>query len=103
MDDKDKFFTIKCPKCGAEYTLADIFFPEDLLGKPTNVIKDDEGKILFIEGEVPQLVEDWECERCGTDFKVRLDIKPLVEYDKKFDFSDDYSIDLNADDKEVLF
>ena len=103
MEDKVKYFAFKCPKCGAEYTIAEVFYPENLLGKPGDIIRDDKGKILVITGKEPNLEEDWECEYCGTNFKVKLDIKPTVLYDKRFDFNDDFSIDTNDGDKEVLF
>lgn len=93
----------KCPKCGMEYAIGEVFYPDDLLGIPRNVIRDDNGKIIFIEGKKPVLEEDWECEKCGCDFKVRLDISPKVIYDSKYDFDEDYSIDTNNSDKQVLF
>lgn len=42
---------IKCPHCGHEYQAAEIFMPEDLLGRPTSngIIKDALGKILYTE------------------------------------------------------
>lgn len=103
MADKEKYFIVKCPKCGAEYTIAEIFYPENLLGTPVDIIRDDNGRIIFIDGKEPELEEDWECEHCGTDFKVKLEIKPTVVYDKRLDFKDDFSVDINKSDKEVLF
>ena len=48
MDNKN--LVIKCPKCGYEYLPAEIFFPDVLLGEPSNIIRDEEGKVEFFEG-----------------------------------------------------
>ena len=38
---------IKCPHCGCEYLPAEVFYPKYLLGKPFNIIRDEEGTILM--------------------------------------------------------
>lgn len=94
------FVIIKCPKCGYEYAAAEIFYPDTLLGKPKNIVRDDDGHIILIEGEQPDIKEEFECEKCGTIFKTTLSITSETKYNKNLD-KDDFVMDLN--DKETLF
>lgn len=94
------FKIIKCPKCGYEYVAAEIFFPQDLLGKPNNIIRDDKGHIILVEGESPCFEEEFECENCGSIFKTKLDMTFNSFYDKDLD-EDEFVIDL--EDKTKLF
>ena len=94
------FKIIKCPKCGYEYVAAEIFFPQDLLGKPNNIIRDDKGHIVLVEGESPCFEEEFECENCDSVFKARLDINFNSSCDKDLD-EDEFVIDL--EDKAKLF
>lgn len=103
MSDISKYIIVKCPKCGYEYIASEIFYPEDILGKVKNVVRDDSGKIIFIEGDYPELIEEWQCDKCDTNFKVKLSITSEIIYDKNLDFSEDFIIDLEDKDKEKLF
>lgn len=96
------FVILKCPKCGYEYTAAEIFFPKDLLGYPNNIIRDDSGKILLVEGKQPSLVETFVCDNCGTTFKARLGLQAETTYNKDLE-DEDFVIDLKEEDKEDLF
>lgn len=96
------YLKIRCPKCGYEYHVAEIFFPEDILGKPINIVRDDNNKIIWCEGDDSSSEEQWECYNCGTTFKVKLNIDCETVYDNKYDFSDDYTVTKNTD-KEILF
>lgn len=103
MKELNNQIIIKCPKCGYEYLASEIFYPEQILGKAKEVLRDDNGNILWVtEDEESCLEEDWECDRCHCDFKAKLDIKPISIYDKGYDFSEDYSISCD-EDKEKLF
>lgn len=103
MNDIKKNIIIKCPKCGYEYLASEIFFPEDLIGKAQEIVRDDNGKILVIlDGEEPHLEEPWECDHCGCDFVAKLDVKASVEYNEDKDFSEEYVLESNTD-KEKLF
>lgn len=97
------FVIVKCPKCGYEYTAAEIFYPQDLLGNPNNIIRDDEGKIILVEGKQPVLEETFECDKCGTTFRARLGIQAETKYNKELDDEDEFVIDLKEQDKEDLF
>ena len=45
------FKVIKCPHCGREYLPVEIFYPTSFFGKPTNVYRDEQGKIENISGD----------------------------------------------------
>lgn len=77
-----------------EYHLSEIFIPEELLGRPRNIIRDPLGKILYVEYEEdsePQLKEQFTCDQCERDFTIELTIsakaKPVEE---EKDFSEEY-------------
>ena len=103
----NNFITVRCPKCGREYTLAEIFYPSDLLGEPNNIIREDDGKIMLIEGDRPSYQQEYECDNCGTVFTTRVELtadtiksKPDITED---DDDDEFTIDLGDKDKEQLF
>ena len=89
MKNKD-FTVIKCPKCGCEYLPAEIFFPDTLLGKPRDVIRDDNGTIEYYGGDSLNLKEEFECEQCGIHFNVSAKIEFTCTYDEKIDFDEDF-------------
>ena len=49
---EEKSITIKCPYCGAEYKVSEIFYPYDLTGKVTEVIRDEDGITVDFDGVV---------------------------------------------------
>ncbi len=65
----DKTNFIICPHCGAEYLPAEIFV-SDLVGNPTNIIKDENGHIDYYTGDSMSFVEEYECDTCGHRFRV---------------------------------
>lgn len=94
---EDEQQIIRCPVCGQEYLPAEIFFAEDLLGKPTNIVKKHNGKIDFYFGEIPSYVEEYCCDNCSTTFKVKAKLNFIVEVDEDKDFSHDYVSKLRED------
>ena len=84
-------WVIKCPHCGAEVHAAEIFYPEQLIGEPKNIIRDPLNRILYVEykedGE-PCLTEHYCCDGCERDFVVEATIsfKAKPEAEEK-DFS----------------
>ena len=61
---------IKCPTCGQEYLPAEIYLPNEFLGKPKNIMKDINGKILGFDGIKMNDTESYKCDRCDTMFEV---------------------------------
>ena len=66
---------ITCPKCGAEYFPAELYYRDDLLGHPKNIEKTQLGEILFSNGTHPEYTATYNCDYCGADIKVVADIK----------------------------
>ena len=60
------FKVIKCPKCGHEYLPAEVFYRDDLLGRPENIIRTENGTIELFTGENPNYEESFICDNCGT-------------------------------------
>lgn len=82
---------IKCPHCGAEYTLDEVFYPSDICGFPRDIVKDPTGRILYVgnwKGEEPSYKENFTCEYCGKPFNVELKITTTTtKEDEALDFS----------------
>ena len=79
---------IKCPKCGKEYLPSEIYYPNSFLGKPTSIVKNDEGKIVFYLGDSMDLQEEYECS-CGCHFTTKASIEFTVEENTSLDFSEE--------------
>ena len=62
--------TIKCPTCGREYLPAEIFLPNEFLGKPKDIVKDSYGKIVGYSGNSMNDTETYRCDKCDTTFEV---------------------------------
>lgn len=89
-----KWSVIRCPHCGWEYTLAEIFYPESLLGRPDSVIRDALGKIIYqdyTKDNEPCQSEKYFCDGCGQLFIVEpvLTFKTKSEVEE-LDFANDY-------------
>jgi len=53
--------------------------PGDLIGKPSSVVRDALGKIIYLEfseGEEPEQIEHYSCDSCGKPFIV----EPVIIY-----------------------
>lgn len=61
---------IRCPKCGQEYLPAEIYYPNDFLGKPNHILKDSDGKIENYQNNNMNLEETYICDKCKTKFKT---------------------------------
>lgn len=47
-----KFEIVECPKCGYQYLPAEIFVPKYYFGVPTQIERDEDGKIISYEGSL---------------------------------------------------
>lgn len=66
-----KNLIIKCPHCGAEYLPEEIFCPESVFNKSLQITKDEDGKILYVDGEFSyDLNEEFCCEYCNHSFSI---------------------------------
>lgn len=77
---QDKVYpVIKCPHCQYGYAPAELFHPDDFAGRPTSVLRDALGKILYQEykeGYEPAMATTYICDGCGKQFIV----EPQVSY-----------------------
>ena len=74
---------ITCPVCGQQFLPAEIYIPEEFFGRPTEVIRDDAGKIEFHLGPEMNLDEEFVCEHCGTAFTVHAKLSFETSYEAK--------------------
>lgn len=89
----NKFLTINCPHCGYEYTLAELFIPQQLIGEPQHIQREN-GKIIKVYGEPPLLVEKYICDNCNKSFSIQCDISFKSSFDNEINFDDDYSVEV---------
>ncbi len=61
---------IKCPTCGYEYLPAEIYLPNEFLGKPKAIMKTISGKIIGFDGIKMNDTETYKCDNCDTLFEV---------------------------------
>lgn len=62
--------TIKCPYCGAEYLPAEIYIPKNFFGKPFDIERDYNHKIIDYYGTSVDNKETYTCDYCNKTFKV---------------------------------
>ena len=85
-----RFETVKCPKCGMEYLPAEVFIPDAFVGKPSNIVKDEEGSIVSFSGKTMSTEEEYTCDRCGVTFTISSKISFSCDYDDRCDFDEEY-------------
>lgn len=74
---------IKCPHCNAEYLPAEIYYPDEFLGKPTNINKiHNTGKLDYYGGKSMNVQEEYVCDYCGTRFYVEALVQFKTSTDK---------------------
>lgn len=82
---------IKCPHCGYEYTLEELFVKEDIFGWPQDIIRDPLGKILYVgykDNEEPEYKTKYICDHCDKPFIAELKISVnTYKEDEELDFS----------------
>lgn len=88
---------IKCPHCGYEYLAAEIFYPDDLLGRPKDIVRMPDGRIDFYDGEMPNMCQTYTCDNCGKVLSVTAALKFTAEVNEKLDFDNDYCTPLYKD------
>jgi predicted nucleic-acid-binding Zn-ribbon protein len=92
-----KDVVIKCPRCGMEYLPAEIFMPDDFLGKPESILRDDNGHIEFHEGNSLGLDETYTCDKCGCVFDVHGDVSFTTSEHAEDKSKDDYVTVIHKD------
>lgn len=92
---------IVCPWCGREYMAAEVFYPDSLLGKPANIIKNEDGKIEYWSGDDMNLTETFVCD-CGKEFATTANIKFETQKIVKNDFDEVYESRLYPEGRLIL-
>lgn len=87
---ENKPLYIVCPKCGAEYLPAEIFYPDEILGNPENIVKDKKGKVEFFIGNSINLTEEFTCYSCNCRFTVEGTVKFSTKESSRAKFDEDY-------------
>lgn len=86
---------IQCPHCGAEYLFEEIFMADDVVGT-RHAIKDEKGKIVFIEGDDPDLMSEYICDYCDKKFTVSVDMTFWTGVVQDL-WEDEYSVEIFKD------
>lgn len=94
-NDIDKKFLIECPHCRAQYLPCEIFMPEAITGKTTEIVRDSFGKFIYAdyhkEDNLPGLAEKFTCEYCNRPFIVEATtVYKTREEAPEADFSTQY-------------
>lgn len=83
---------IKCPHCQYGYAPAELFHPDDYAGRPTSVLRDALGKVIYQtyrEGYEPTATAEYICDGCGKKFIVDVEISYKVQKEvEELDFSE---------------
>lgn len=85
-----KFYVIKCPKCGYEYLPEEIFYPKSFLGNAKNIVRDENGKILYFDEDSMNTKEEYICDNCDCAFDVDAKVEFSTKINVVKDFSEDY-------------
>ena len=77
-----KWPIVTCPHCGYQYPVAEVLYPENILGRPDSVVRDALGKIIYqdnLEDEEPMQNEKYFCDNCDKPFLV----EPVITFKVK--------------------
>ena len=66
---------IECPNCGTQYLPGELFLPKHFLGQPTDIQRDENGKILSYSGIDQDLKEEYLCDKCNKKMLITANIK----------------------------
>ena len=87
-------YYVTCPFCGCEYVVSEIFVPNSFFGRPKDIARDYAGKILHFGGTAPAMYETYVCDKCDTEFKVRvylmINTSVVKNSDKTTRFEEEY-------------
>ena len=65
---------ISCPHCKYQYLPGEIFIPNRFIGRPKNIIRNDNGEIIGYDGDCPSYFESYICDNCNQKFTLRATI-----------------------------
>lgn len=82
---------VVCPHCNAEYLPAEIYIPKSLLGQPSNIIKNSQGKIISFLGDSIEQKEYYICDYCNKSFDIICDMEFTTSRGISEFFNEDYT------------
>lgn len=86
-----KKIVITCPRCGAEYLMQEIYFPNSFFGKASYIERDPSThQITDILGSDIDTEEEYTCDFCKAPFIVNAKISFHTRENVKKDFDNDY-------------
>lgn len=91
---KDKINVITCPKCGREYLPEEIFVPRGFFGNPSDIERDNAGKIVDFYGDSLDTKEFYKCDNCDTALKITAKVSFKAEVSTKGTFNEYYTTPL---------
>ena|SRR5574344_937218 len=97
---KNRDIVITCPRCGMEYLPAEIFYPNIFFGRPSNIDRDYNHKLIDYCGTSLNNEESYTCNNCKTPFRVYASVNFRSVIDSSKDISKPYVTKLR---KETLF
>ena len=92
---------INCPNCGYEYLPAEIYLPNEFLGRPREIRRTSEGNIDTFSGTSQNLEETYYCDKCNKPFKISAKIEYTTTLAPELDFSEDYVAPIYKDRIEL--
>ena len=78
-------FIIECPRCGRQYHFQEIVMPATVFQHLDNILRDKNGKIIDIIGDLSKM-EEYSCD-APIKVKVKLGFETSIE--SKYDFLND--------------
>ena len=93
---------IKCPYCGREYTVDEIYLPNHLLGKTREVLRLVDGTIDVIDYiNAPDFMEKYKCDGCDNTFNVKTTLTFTTSKEVKNN-KEDFKVSLYTEDRLIL-
>lgn len=81
---------ITCPNCGYEYFPDEIFIPKSFFGNATDIVRDENGKIIDYFGDPSDTRETFCCNKCNTNFNVVAKIQFTTASRKTQNINEEY-------------
>ncbi len=87
-------FKIQCPNCGCEYLPGELFIPNNVIGQPINIIKNEDGKIEAFRKGDQCLIAEYTCDKCNKPLKITVGLDFSAEVDTTHDMSESHKTSL---------
>ncbi len=82
-------FIIECPRCGRQYHFQEIVMPATVFQHLDSILRDKNGKIIDIIGDLSKMEEYYFCDSCDAPIKVKVKLEFETSIESKYDFLND--------------